>query len=90
MKPFELIYKAGPFGDETSLYEIKIDKPITIEEFIDCILEDHYDEWGYIDFGTNRIEYRDGQIRSGYLPIKQIVSGGTANGGWSRMDYKLK
>lgn len=90
MKPFTLTHKAGPFGDETSLYELVLTKPITVDEFLDYILKELSNEWGYVDVGHNRVEYRYGKIISGHLPLQDTVIGGTADGGWTRMDYNLK
>ena len=90
MKPFELVFMRGPFGDETSLYNIEIPRPITVEEFVDYVLEHKKDEWGDISVGNSRMEYRYGKITSGHLPLKQIVSGGTAIGGWTFMSYTLR
>lgn len=40
-----LIYQSGPFGDETSNYDVKTDAK-TVGEFIDMVLSERNFEWG--------------------------------------------
>ena len=45
----------GPYGDETSRYDVILDKQYTVKEFISAILEQNKDEWGwYRDWETDR------------------------------------
>ena len=95
---FELRYISGPHGDCTCYYDVKINKPCTVREFINEVLLNHSGEWGDICIKDKDIEYRDevaceydhGKIKTlkeKYLD--RIVLGGTANGGWSAMSYWL-
>lgn len=96
---FELIYSSGPHGDETCWYDVKMDKPCTVREFIDEVLKTRPREWGEIRITGKDIEYRDedvcnyshGEIKTlkeKYLD--RMVFGGRANGGWSAMGYYLR
>lgn len=97
MKRFYRLCTGGPFGDETSSYEIILpeDEDITVEDFIEQILVDEPDEWGDIYNGMHKIiaDYKRGEatFRDGYDSIKhkKIISV-KAHGGWSMMDYYLE
>lgn len=92
---FKLI--AGPFGDETSQYEIISNSISTVKHFISEILLRK--EWGNIQLiapnGSIEFEYHHNKIiinqndRS-WLDLKIIEWPINAYGGWSRMDYILK
>lgn len=84
------IRKAGPFGDCTYFYELKFNEKMTVKEFIKEVLS-RKGEWGYINIGRRRLEYRYGNLLSGYwedIKDREIVPI-SASGGWSSMDYKL-
>ena len=94
MKPFEFVDSKGPFGDATSMYNVRFNKKMTVQELIDYVLTQRRKEWGYIVMGNwpkgHRLEYRYGGIVSDNLTeaekrvvIKQMF----ASGGWSAMDY---
>lgn len=86
-------------GDETTPYEVTEQKSRTVREFIEEVLKEKPQEWGYISVGKHF--YQDGAIgvceyRYGKLvtemsahaldvEIKKI----SACGGWSRMDYTI-
>lgn len=86
-------------GDETTPYEVTEQKSRTVREFIEEVLKEKPNEWGYISVGKHF--YQDGAIgvceyRYGKLitempddalgvEIKEI----SACGGWSRMDYTI-
>ena len=85
-------------GDETTPYAVSDYKAKTIVEFINEVLENYKNEWGYIkvkdepagdSYWCTRIEYRYGELLNEipdawqHREIKEV----TAFGGWSRMDY---
>ena len=101
---FELTRSGPEGGDCCAPYDVEIlwPKP-TVGEFIDAVVRAKVGnggtEWGYIGihkhgsiFGEPLCEYQHGKIVSDNIPdnIKEkrihIV---TANGGWSRMDYRI-
>ena len=97
MKLLEFIHTGGPYGDETSTYNVKInkEKPI-IRDIINYVLNETR-EWGYIVINDNMpnydFEYRYGFIVKDNIPeeIKNTeIESITASGGWSRMDYYIK
>lgn len=87
---------AGPFGDCTSRYDVLFDRPYTISEFIEEILQNK-NEYGKIYIGGNYFSrkdmcaYRYGELISEfnerYLDRKIISA--KASGGWGCMDYFL-
>lgn len=89
-------YIAGPFGDCTSDYKVKLDKSYTVSEFVSDVVSDER-EWGYIYIGKNCIdneakcEYRWGKLLSEFNEryLDRKIINATASGGWSRMDYYL-
>lgn len=85
-------------GDETTPYFVEDYKATTIGEFINEVLNEFPDEWGYFSFNgsfvanPNRCEYRYGKLITNFPnadilnePIYYI----TSRGGWSRMDYEI-
>ena len=93
MSSIEWICTGGPYGDETSGYKGRINKEITIEDFIKN--EINKEEWGTVYINGNSIfDYS----RQGYSEIRKDlldkyktfkIKKVTAHGGWSRMDYYL-
>lgn len=97
----ELEYKNGPFGDETSYYNVKTDAKYVVQ-FIEQVLKERGNEWGEIllakegshDHDICVCEYRYGKITRraaeydsyGVAKIKSI----SANGGWSAMSYEIQ
>lgn len=91
-------YIGGPYGDETSRYELKFNKSYTVQQLIDEILKD-VREWGYIGiytegtiFGKPVCEYSYGKLITSPLPEKYLnkkIIKCIANGGWTRMDYLI-
>lgn len=87
-------------SDCTAPYDVIMDKPYTVGEFINEVLTTRTNEWGefvvkhkgcsYFDRMANT-EYRYGKKESAMpediasLPIKEVK----ASGGWSNMDYDL-
>lgn len=87
-------------GDCTAPYDVKLDKPYTVGEFIKEVLTTRPKEWGeffvrhkgcgFLD-SIARAEYRYGAMKSAIpeeftsLPVKEVK----AAGGWSCMDYNL-
>ena len=100
MKDIKLIHRAGPFGDETSLYVIDFESGTTVQDLIDFALAKKRD-WGDIDIRNDisrtkpiyRLTYRYGKIESDNIPenIKQArIRRGSANGGWTFMAYMIE
>lgn len=90
-------------GDSTSTYELIINKPCTVNEFVNYILSNKEDEWGYIIIVSESkerivydyVKYRYGllmtiipeHIRNKEIDISQVH---TISGGWSSNDYILR
>ena len=86
-------------GDETTPYIVTNYKAKTVGEFIQEVLKENPNEWGYISVGGHFYqqrakgicEYRYGKLVSEMpkeflgVEIKEVL----ANGGWSRMDYTI-
>jgi hypothetical protein len=86
-------------GDETTPYKVTDFKSRTVGEFIQEVLIEKPNEWGYISVGghfyqprkSGSCEYRCGRLLSDMpdellgIEIREIV----ASGGWSRMDYTI-
>ena len=93
---FKLEYIYGPFGDCTSDYKVRLDKPYTVSEFVQEVLS-RDDEWGEIYIGNNLMAhayvcgYKHGVLTSevdeSFKDLK--VTSASAHGGWSLMDYYL-
>ena len=86
----------GPYGDSTSTYEFTMTKQMTLKEFAEMVAADG-EEWGAIrkgsSFGDVLAEYnRNGEIkyRDYADPNAILKTEGTANGGWSLMDYHVE
>lgn len=82
----------GPYGDACCSYEVKGVEGMDLTKFINHILSKNPNEWGYFETPNKRYEYRYGKLLG--AEIKDVPSGiniskVTANGGWSRMDYKI-
>lgn len=95
MKNIELVYMEGPFGDETSNYDLKFEKRTTVQDVIDFALSER-NEWGTIRVSGKKsrykMEYKYGKTILDEIPdtIKsKRIERGFANGGWSLMSYDL-
>ena len=78
---FKFIEKGPERGDCTAPYKIELDKKYTVLTFIQEVLRNKPNEWGYIGikshdpdglfFGKPRIEYRGGEVLGGIenMPI---------------------
>ena len=88
------------FGDETTPYEVTEQRAKTVREFIEEVLEEKPDDWGYIcvgnhfyeDGASGVCEYRYGEVVSNKLSNNVLdieINKITACGGWSRMDYTI-
>lgn len=88
----------GPYGDETSRYDVSLKRPCTVREFVEEVLSNER-EWGYIGiykkgtiFGDPECEYKYGKLITEPLPeeyLNKIVVKCEAGGGWSRMDFLI-
>lgn len=85
-------------GDETCGYNITLNKEMTVREFIDEILKEKPNEWGYFGiyskkdsiFGEPHCEYSQGQLITDPIPdefLNKKIDKVDGNGGWSRSDY---
>lgn len=98
----KLIHSGGPYGDCTSRYDVEFDKPTTVREFINEVLNnnpisDH--EWGTIDiackggiYGRPTCGYRHNKLTTEPLPeeyMDKVITYCTAHGGWSLMNYTI-
>ena len=94
------IQTSEEFGDCSIFYEVKLDRPYTVGEFINLVLVEKNKEWGkfriynpnvsWMDY--ERYEYQYGILKDAIpneLREKKIISI-EAHGGWTQMDYLLK
>ena len=96
MELLKFIKTSGVHADETTSFDIKINKDnATVKDIIEYILSRSKD-WGYICIGTflshKSIEYKYGVIISDNISSEdknKIVKTINACGGWSRMDYRI-
>ena len=51
----DFIQIGGPYGDGTSMYNVKLNKDFTVKEFIDYILKKYPENWGYISIADKDI-----------------------------------
>lgn len=81
-------------SDATSNYDIILDKPYTVGEFVKEVLT--REEWGDIRikltdswFDGPRLEYRHDRVIGGNLDgyLNKTIKTVFANGGWSAMSY---
>lgn len=101
MLTFIQTHAAG--GDETAPYDVILDKPYTVGEFINEVLTTRSNEWGEFTVKNKKgwyveIEYHYGEIETldGHQVTKLpddlcalLISEVKASGGWSNMDYDL-
>lgn len=96
----KFIQTSEVFGDCSANYDVKLNKPHTVGEFINLVLIERKGEWGkfeiynpdvsWLDY--ERYEYRYGILMdaiSKEILEKRIISI-EAHGGWTQMDYLLK
>ena len=79
-------------SDETAPFDIMDYKAKTVGEFIDEVLKERPNEWGYFDvYGFGRCEYRSGKLLSELSDdkLRYRIKSVKAAGGWSRMDYRI-
>lgn len=94
-KKIKLTLMAGPFGDCTSAYDVSFPQDITVEQFVQLVLQENPKEWGTIGLSWNHklVDYSHGSIkfREDYDVYKnERVLKAKAHGGWSLMDYELE
>lgn len=87
---FRLKHKRS-LGDCTEVYSMSFSAGMTVHEFIDVVLKKK--EWGFVSFDNVKgsIWYDNGKITDGNIDkfMDYRIKAGSANGGWSRMDYRL-
>ena len=86
-------------SDCTAPYDVEISGQCSVDDFIECVLTQFPQEWGYIGvadgsiLGYPRIEYARGKVTvesKDFQDIRDcIVVKAFASGGWSRMDYLI-
>lgn len=86
-------------GDCTCGYNIILDKEYTVREFIETVLKEKSDEWGYFgiykygstnSYGDPNCQYSRGKLTTPPLPdeyLDEKIIQVTGDGGWTRMDY---
>lgn len=91
---FRWVHTGGPYGDETSTYDVFLKRPCTVREFVEEVLRNDR-EWGYIGIKKKgslfaECEYKYGKLITEPLPeeyLNKMVIKCRAGGGWSRMDF---
>lgn len=90
----------GPADRDCWAYDIVLDKEYTVREFIQTVLDNRPDEWGYIRIGKQRsifggpyIEYKYGEIIHNPTAMEEVMNRKIDHvrsvGGWTAMDYWL-
>lgn len=89
-------------NDCTAGFSVTLDRPYTVGLFIDEILADRKNEYGYIGifkpgvayvFGSPCVRYEYGRLTSDSMPediLRRVIKEVKADGGWTRMDYIIK
>jgi GDP-D-mannose dehydratase len=100
MIKFKSVSKMYPDGMED--YVIQLNKQYSVRSFIEEVMKRDEKEWGYIGIfdkkqswferGNPFIEYDRNGLKSEFSEdiMNATIKSITANGGWSRMDYKIK
>lgn len=86
-------------GDCSRAYDVILDKEYTVEDFINVILSERFDEWGSIEIyelyrqvSRFSCEYKYGKMMASSLPdeyLRKKIFKVSAHGGYTRMDYTL-
>jgi hypothetical protein len=94
---FSLVQVTNIARDGTCGYVVELEKQYTVQEFIETILSQCTNEWGYVGikcppyvFGNPRLEYKYGKITTKPFNddvLDKTIEKVTASGGWTRMDY---
>jgi hypothetical protein len=85
----------GPYGDETSRYEIEFPKDTQLGELINTIVATHPKEFGNIWVNNKKVvEYGYGAYtlfnwEDFYKITDRVVISANASGGWGMMDYTI-
>ena len=94
----KLIETGGPYGDCTSDFVVKFDRPYTIGEFIKEIYEeDTNGAWGRVRVlngrewwdGIDICSYRSGKWETPCPPeyLDRVIESASCNGGWSLLNF---
>lgn len=78
-------------GDCTAGYKLILSEKVTVADVVAKALSSG--EWGSIQVGGEKIEYKRGEIIGSNFSDKLLSStiiSGRASGGWSLMDYYLE
>lgn len=89
---FTLTQVTQTFGDCTAGYRVDLYKEYTVSEFINEVLKEKPNEWGYFEIKRtmSKAEYRYGEIIENDFDeniLSAKILSVAATGGWSRMDY---
>lgn len=85
-----------PVGSDcTCDYNVILDDEYTVYEFIEIILREHNNEWGFISnySESQQCEYKYGEILRNTFTQETLhkkITKVSASGGWTRMDYIIK
>lgn len=87
-------------SDQTYVYDVIIQKPMTVGEFIREWMTERPGEWGYFGiydgrsvFGNPKCEYSDGKITTDPIPDEHLnaeIDSVNGSGGWTRSDFIFK
>ena len=84
----------GPFGDETSIYNVKSSERMTVAAFLAQLVKTYPKEWGSLYINGKEIgEYRCGTLLFDTFDVNEyldcLVISIEARGGWGLMDYHI-
>ena len=104
-KTFRMAQSSPMRSDCTADFTIQLYENYTVEGFINAVLDNNKNEWGFIKCFSSSdnlkdilsvskavCEYKRGKLVSEKLPdeiLNRSVVAATASGGYSRMDYRL-
>ena len=91
----KLIATTSIAGDCTQGYDVILDQPYTLNDFLERLVKEEPREWGSIYVLDQLIaKYRYGNITNkieNFEEFKdQFIFSIKSNGGWSKMDYFIK
>lgn len=96
----EIKATGGMGGDATYPYDVIMDRPYTVKEFVDEVLAEK-ENWGCVHVSDNPRNmlgkalcwYRYGKLEEEYASLEEyenrLVKSAHGSGGWSRYDFTL-
>lgn len=94
----EFVRTGSERGDCTAPYKVTNYKSTTVREFIDEVIRERSNEWGYFSINggfvlnNDRCEYRYGKLLYDFPDssvLDKRIDHINGDGGWSRMDYSI-